>query len=495
MKDFSFYLNSTQEIGYVERTTSSIIYASGLPKSKPGEMVIFDNENLGQILSLSPNFIEILVFPENPVKPGMKLVRTNEFLKIPVGWELLGNVISPLGISLNPLNSKRSPSLRRGVNNPASGILTRRTIKKQLETGVSLVDLVIPLGYGQRELIIGDRKTGKTNFLLQSVLTQAKKNNICVYAAIGKRKLDIKELKDFFVKQGVFDQVVIVASGSEDPTGIIYLTPYSAMTISEYFRDEGNNVFLVLDDLSTHAKFYREIALLGKRFPGRNSYPGDIFYMHSSLLERAGNFVTPKGEKAITCFPVAETIQGDLSGYIETNLMSMTDGHLYFDGDLFAKGRRPAINPFLSVTRVGRQTQSNLKRELNREVLSFITLFEKMQNFTHFGAELSVGTRATLGFGEKIIEFFKQNPSTTIPINLQIILFGILWNNILENKQSQDKSQNTDTEKLAKLYEKNEDVRKKIDSMIEGSKSFNELLGIIRQKGEKQLVNILKYAN
>jgi len=495
MKDFSFYLNSTQEIGYVEKITSSIIYASGLPRSKLGEMVIFDNENLGQISSLSPNFIEILVFPKNPVKPGMKLVRTNEFLKIPVGWELLGNVISPLGISLNPLNSKRSPSLRRAINNPASGILTRKTIKKQLETGVSLVDLVIPLGYGQRELIIGDRKTGKTNFLLQSVLTQAKKNNICVYAAIGKRKLDIKELKDFFVKQGVFDQVVIVASGSEDPTGIIYLTPYSAMTISEYFRDEGNNVFLVLDDLSTHAKFYREISLLGKRFPGRNSYPGDIFYIHSSLLERAGNFVTPKGEKAITCFPVAETMQGDLSGYIETNLMSMTDGHLYFDADLFAKGRRPAINPFLSVTRVGRQTQSNLKRELNREVLSFITLFEKMQNFTHFGAELSVGTRATLGFGEKIIEFFKQNPSTTIPINLQIILFSILWNNIIKNKESQDKSQNTDTEKLAKLYEKNEDVRKKIDSMIEDSKSFNELLGIIRQKGEKMVANILKYAN
>lgn len=491
MKDFSFYLNSTQEIGYVEKTTSSIIYASGLPKSKPGEMVIFENENLGQILSLSPNFIEILVFSQNPVKPGIRLVRTNEFLKIPVGFELLGNVISPLGFPLDPLSSKRPPLLRQAINNPASGILTRRTIKKQLETGVSLVDLVIPLGYGQRELIIGDRKTGKTNFLLQAVLTQAKQGNICVYAAIGKRKLDIKELKDFFIKQKVFDRVVIVASGSEDPTGIIYLTPYSAMTISEYFRDEGNNVFLVLDDLSTHAKFYREISLVGKRFPGRNSYPGDIFYIHSSLLERAGNFITPKGEKAITCFPVAETIQGDLSGYIETNLMSMTDGHLYFDADLFAKGRRPSINPFLSVTRVGRQTQSSLKRELNREILSFITLYDKMQNFTHFGAELSVGTRATLGFGEKIIKFFEQNLSTTIPINLQIILFSILWNNIMQNKESQD----IDTEKLAKLYEKNIDVREKIDSLIKSSKSFNGLLGTVRQKGEKFLVNILKYDN
>jgi F-type H+-transporting ATPase subunit alpha len=366
------------------------------------------------------------------------------------------------------------------VNTTPSGITTRKTINKHFVTGVPIVDLLLPLGYGQKQLIIGDRKTGKTDFLLQSVLTQAKLGNICIYAAIGKRKLDIKRLKDVFIKYGIMDRIIIVASGSQDPTGLIYLTPYSAMTISEYFRDQGFDVLLVLDDLSTHAKFYRELALLGKKFPGRNSYPGDIFYTHASLLERAGNFLTPNGEKSITCLPVAETMQGDLSGYIQTNLMSMTDGHLYFDTDLFGKGRRPSINPFLSVTRVGRQTQSNVKREINREILSFLTLFEKMQSFTHFGAELNQTTKVTIAVGEQIIKFFQQQPSTTIPVNAQILLFCLLWLNVVQQFSFFDKEE--DSEKIKRLYETKEDFRNYADTMINSADSFNNLLGTIKQK-------------
>ena len=481
MKDFNYYLNSIGEIGYVEQTTSSIIYASGLPYVKPGELVLFENKGLGQVLSLERDSVEILVFSKHLLTSGTKIVRTNEFLKIPLGIELLGNVIDPLGKSLEDKLLITNPSTIFGsINTLPSGITTRIIINRHFVTGVPIVDLVIPLGYGQKELIIGDRKTGKTDFLLQSVLSQARLGNICVYAAIGKRKLDIKKLKDVFAKYEIMDRIVIVASGSQDPTGLIFLTAYSAMTISEYFRDQGSDVLLVLDDLSTHAKFYREIALLGKKFPGRNSYPGDIFYTHASLLERAGNFLTGKGEKAITCLPVAETMQGDLSGYIQTNLMSMTDGHLYFDTDLFAKGRRPAINPFLSVTRVGKQTQSNTKRDINREILSFLTLFEKMQSFTHFGAELNEATKVTISVGEQIIKFFQQPSSTTIPINAQILLFCLLWLNVVQKFSFFDKEE--DLEKIIRLYETREDFRKYTDTMIDTATSYNNLLGIIRQK-------------
>ena len=481
----------------MEQTTNAIIYASGLPDVKPEELVLFENvepgqqAQLGQVLSLGPDIVEILVLSENRAKNGTKVVRTNESLKVPVGSALLGNVIDPLGKPLESPSLKFTPLEYRLINNAPTGILTRKAINKPFHTGVSLVDLVIPLGQGQRELIIGDRKTGKTDFLLQAVLSQAKNNNICIYGAIGKRKIDIKTLKEFFTKNNIMDRIVIVASGSDYPPGIIYLTPYTAMTLAEYFRDEGNDVLLVLDDMSTHAKFYREISLLGKKFPGRNSYPGDIFYTHAKLLERAGNFITSKGQNSITCLPVAETIQGDLSGYIQTNLMSMTDGHLYFDADLFTKGRRPAINPFLSVSRVGPQTQSHVKRQINREILSFMTLFEKMQSFTHFGAELNQTAKIMLDVGEKMIRFFDQQPSVTIPINVQILLFSTLWNNIKENNTLYDKIKIL--EKIVKLYEEKEDIRKTIDAIIDNSTSFNELLGMIKQKGEEILASINKY--
>ncbi|MBI4089082.1 MAG: hypothetical protein HY424_00035 [Candidatus Levybacteria bacterium] len=485
MKDFNYYLNSISEIGFVEQASNPIVYVSGLPKVKPDEIVIFEGGSIGIVLSFTSKIVEILIFSKNPIIHGTKVVRTNEFLQIPVGVELLGKIIDPFGNPLTALDIYKKPSILRRINNLASGILSRKTIARQLETGVPIVDLVMPLGFGQRELIIGDRKTGKTNFLLQAILAQAKQKHICIYAAIGKKRLDIKSTEDYFKKQGIFDKIVIIASGFDDPIGLSFLVPFAAMTIAEYFRDEGHDVLLILDDLTTHAKFYREISLLGGKFPGRNSYPGDMFYTHAKLLERAGNFNTKKGEKAITCLPAVETVQGDLSGYIQTNIMSMTDGHLYFDSDLFAKGRRPAINPFLSVTRVGGQTQSALKRGVNREILSFLTIAEKMQNFTHFGAELTESTKATLAVGERVIKFLDQSPSTTMPINLQVLLFSMLWDNILQNKNVEPIGK--DIDKIIDSYKNKATLNKEINKIIENTQSFNDLLKIIREKGEKLL--------
>lgn len=491
MKDFNFYLKSLGEVGFVEQTTTSTLFASGLPQAKPSEIVVFDNNDKGQIVSMNKNLVEILMFSDTPARPGTRLVRTNEPFMFPVGFDLLGKIVDPLGNMLETTKPSKTSLTPKPINTLPSGIIERKAISKQFETGVSSVDLVTPLGHGQRELIIGDRKSGKTSFLLQTIITQAKKNNICVYAAIGKKKLDVKSLKEFFSKNKVMEKIAIIAASSEDPTGIIFLTPFAAMTLAEYFRDEGSDVLLVLDDLSTHAKFYREIALLSKRFPGRNSYPADIFYTHAALLERAGNFITKKGEKSITCLPVVETIQGDLSGYIQTNIMSMTDGHLYFDADLFAKGRRPAINPFLSVTRVGRQTQSNTQRGISREILSFLTLFEKMQNFSHFGAELNEASKITLVVGDEIIRFFGQDTSTIIPLNIQIVLFCLLWNRIMQNTGFQDSRH--DIKKAIKAYQENKYLKKEIDELVEKTSSFNELLGALKQKGDKILAGITKY--
>ncbi|MDP2638459.1 MAG: hypothetical protein Q8P26_05355 [Candidatus Levybacteria bacterium] len=488
MKDFNFYLNTTSEIGFVREASNSIIYVNGLPNIKPSEIVILEQGLMGMALSFTPDIVEILVFSKNPIPHGSRVVRTNEFLSVPVGMELLGKTIDPLGNPLTAEKAYKKPTETRVVNTVAAGILSRKTITRQLETGVPIVDLVMPLGIGQRELIIGDRKTGKTNFLLQVILDQAKQKHICIYAGIGKKIIDIKEVEEFLNKQGISDKVIVIASGFDDPIGLSYLVPFSAMTISEYFRDQGYDVLLVMDDLTTHAKFYREISLLAKKFPGRNSYPGDIFYTHARLLERAGNFVTPKGEKAITCLPVVETVQGDLSGYIQTNIMSMTDGHLYFDSDLFAKGRRPAINPFLSVTRVGRQTQSTLKRDINREILSFLTISEKLQNFSHFGAELTESTKITLAVGEKVIKFLDQGPTTTMPINLQILLFSLLWNNILQNKNIEPIGK--DIDKIIETYRNNSSVNKTIDQTISEAKSFNDFLRIVREKGEELLSSL-----
>lgn len=489
MKSFNDYLKETEEIGFVEEVIEYIVYSSGLPSAVPHEMVVFETGEMGQVISLSKDLVEILVFSRTQVKVGTKVTRTKEFLEIPVGEELLGETIDPLGNIIDSIKPIQKPSNHLPIDRTPAGITARKRITKSLETGIILVDLIIPLGKGQRELVIGDRKSGKTNFIAHTILNQAKLGTTCIYAAVGKKKIDIKKMEEFFIKNKVMDKVIIVASSPQDPSTIIYLTPYTAMSIAEFFRDKGKDTLIILDDLSTHAKFYREISLLGKRFPGRNSYPGDIFHVHSKLLERAGNFITGKDEDAsITCMPVVETVQGDLTGYIQTNIMSMTDGHIFFDSDLFSKGRRPAINPFLSVTRVGHQTQNQLKREINRELISFLTLYEKIQNYVHFGAELSDSVKATLATGDRILHLFDQPLYKTNASQVQLFLFCSLWVGTWNNKTPEEMKK--DIEKITDAYISNQGIREQINKFIESQDSFNKLLGEIRTLTDKVLLEL-----
>jgi F-type H+-transporting ATPase subunit alpha len=317
----------------------------------------------------------------------------------------------------------------------------RVKISDHLSTGISMIDIMVPLGRGQRELVIGDRKTGKTSLLMTTIKEQAKEGVVSIYAAIAKKKSDIKKMQQFFAQEGIADKVIIVATSSYDSPSLIYQTPYAAMAIAEYFRDQGTHSLLILDDLSTHAKFYRELSLLSRRFPGRDSYPGDIFYTHSRLLERAGNFKHPAaGNVSITCLPVIEIVEGDFTGYISTNVMSITDGHIYLDSNLYYQGLRPAVNIPLSVTRVGRQTLGKLTREVNKYLAAFLAQYEKLKNLSHFGQELTPDVKKNLWLGEMIYKFFNQPYQETIPSSVQLIILSLILQNFIEDKESMDKA-------------------------------------------------------
>jgi len=487
---YSYYLSKTQEIGLVRELLYPIVLVEGLPGVSISELVYFDNDTTGFVTSLSDKYVEILLFDTKSVAVGSKVVRSGDSLSIPVGEVFLGKTIDSLG---RPLSSKAlilDSAEKRLVDVPPAGISSRVKITQPFETGVTSVDLMIPLGKGQRELIIGDRKIGKSAFLLQTMLKQAKAGTIVIYASIGKTRVSVKQLEEFVTTFGISDKVIIIASSASDSLGSLYLTPYSAMTMAEYFRDKGQDTLVILDDLSSHAKYYREVSLIAKKFPGREAYPGDIFYSHARLLERAGLFKIGSGSTAITCLPVAETVESDISGYIQTNLMSITDGHIFFDSDLFKQGRKPAINHFLSVTRVGRQTQSKLRWGVNRELFSFFTLLNKTQNFVHFGAELNEGIKSTLDMGDRLISFFNQPIKVITSIKVQIFFYCLVWIGLF-NKEDNEKI-NEIFIKLANMYGTNLEFTKMIDDLVHEDEDFNVLLGKISSKSNSLFDYVIK---
>jgi F-type H+/Na+-transporting ATPase subunit alpha len=484
MKNFQQYLTAAEEIGFVEACNQSIVYASGLPNATLQEIVIFESGEMGVILSLSQDQVEILLLSKSTIKAGIRVTRTGTKQEMPMGFELLGKAINPFGQPLNASIVIEQPKISRPIDISPTGINTRARIQQSFETGVTVVDMLIPLGKGQRQLVIGDRKTGKTSFLYQTMLKQASLGTICIYAGIGKKKTDIKKIESFFHSTGIENNTVIIATSSEDPAGIIYLTPYAAMTLAEYFRDEGHDVLVVMDDLFTHAKFYREIMLIGRRFPGRNAYPADIFYTHARLLERAGNFVLANGnEHAITCLPVVESVEGDIAGFIQTNLMSMTDGHIYFDVDMFAKGNRPAINPFVSVSRVGRQTQTPLRLTLNRELISFLTLHRKLESFSHFSAEAGAGIKRTLAVAERINAFFTQSATEVKNLDLQIIVFCLLWIDYWQDIAKLEK----DVAIINETYKNSLEAQAMVKEFVNNASTLNDLLLSVRKHLDKIL--------
>lgn len=474
--DFESHLKNTHEIGFVENVVSPVVYVRGLPGARLEEVIVFENGGIGEVTALGESLVEILSISNTELRTGLRAARTQGYMQIPVGDELLGSVINPLGESLNQARPLSGIRKTMSVNTIPLGIGNRARVSRQCFTGVAITDLLLPVGKGQRTLVIGDQKTGKSWLLMRSVLSQVEEGSVGIYAVIGKNSTATKEIQRTLIRMGIAKNVVLVVSGPNDSAGMRLLTPYAAMAIAEHFRDEGRDVFLVLDDLTTHAKIYREVALLARRYPGRNAYPGDIFHMQARLLERAGNFMIKGREVAITCLPVAETVGGDLTSYIPNNLMSMTDGHLLFDRGRFQEGRRPAIDPFLSVTRVGLQTQSPVRFEAGRKLLSFLRSVQTLHSFSGFGAEMGEHIKRSLAKEDRILQFLDDTSYSGIAPNLQMLLFGIAWGDQWKEKQlSEVKS---GFEKLIALYQKDSGFRSEVDQRMARINSLADCISV-----------------
>jgi F-type H+-transporting ATPase subunit alpha len=355
MQDYNHYLKQFGEYAEVTEITYPIVKATGLPGVKIKEIVMFETGEMGQVYDLSSDSIRIILFAPIAVKVGTKVSRTDSQLQIPVRKDLFGKVLNPFGTPvISRINEKTAADQYLPVDISPLSIDARVKITKPLITGTAIVDIVIPIGKGQRELVLGDRKTGKSTFVLSTINNQIANGAVAIYAAIGSKKSDIKSLEEFMNADPLRKQnMIMVATSAYDSPGLIFLTPYTAMTLAEYYRDQGRDVLIIMDDLLTHAKFYREFALLAESFPGRDSYPGDVFHIHAKLLERAGNFKHPeKGDVSITCLPIAETQDADLTGYIISNLMSITDGHLFFDNNVLPKesARQSTLRSLLPVS-------------------------------------------------------------------------------------------------------------------------------------------------
>lgn len=477
MPDFKECLEKTGEIGHIVGLSHYLVFVSGLPGLKLGEMVITENEEKGLVHGLDKEVAEILMFDTGKLKVGAAVARTNESFQIPVSQEFLGRIINPLGQPIDGLGPILGEKKYLGVKREAPDITQRVRINKPLETGVMIVDLLVPIGYGQRELVIGDAKTGKTTFLLQILSNQAKEGVICIYVGIGKETSAVKAVEDYLKEMRVFDKTVMVIATSENPSTLNYLSPFSGMTIAEYFRDQGERVLIIFDDLTSHAKFYREISLLIKRLPGRNAYPGDIFHIQAALLERAGNIKNQENnEVSITALPVAETLENDISGYIQTNLMAMTDGHIFFDINDFRKGNLPAINAFLSVSRVGNQTKESLDRNLAGWIRKKMVEYRRLMEVAQFGGELSLETQELLDLGKKLEILFNQGPKTIIPRALQLFLFGLLLSGFWK-----DKPQNIMKIEIETILKNYKEFLPEIEKGVERIKNLEELKSLTKE--------------
>ena len=436
MENFKKYLDLTGEYGVVARARDNVVIVEGLPRVRLMERVLFERGSVGIVLQIDALSVRVALLTGDSPANGERVVRVDKRFTIPIYADMQGMVVNALGEVIEN-EAKGSLKVERQAHvdiNPL-GVHERAVIGTPLATSVSVVDILLPLGAGQKELIIGDHKTGKTEFLLTVLLAQADTKKGLIVALIGKRKSEINHIRAFLKKNKLDKKVTLVVSSSDDPDYTVFLTPFTAMTIAESYKKKGVDSVVILDDLSTHARAYRQMSLLMEKFPGRESYPDDIFYTHARLLERAGNFVVPDSKKAvsITCLPVAETVEGDLSGYITTNLMGITDGHLFFDAALFERGTRPAINIQLSVTRVGRQTLSPLVKEINQKITAFMAEYESLQNLAHFGTELSPAIREKIERGLRLQNFFQQEGGVLKSPETQLLLLGLAWNGNEQN--------------------------------------------------------------
>lgn len=425
------------EIGIVTTSQGYLLHLDGLPSARINDLVENEEGVRGWVNAVYPDRVEVFVVDEAAVKPGQVFKKTNKSLTVTAGQFLLSRAVNPLGVPIDGKGPFPKNTLAKNIklDSPAPDISKREIIKEQFYTGISATDTIIPLGKGQRELIIGDARSGKSGFLISLISNQKNKNIICIYASIGKPMLSIRNIIDTLSINKALKYTVIVAAASTDPAPLIYLTPQTAFAIAEYFQSQGYDCLVILDDMGNHAKIYREMALLGNKIPGRESYPGDMFYQHAHLFEKAGNFSKAVGGGSITAIPVIEINLTDFTTLIPTNLMAMTDGHLLFRSSLYNQGQIPAIDLSLSVSRVGLQTQSIIQKILASKIKVVLTQAEQFKTLKSFGGEVTKQTQMLQKQGQILNELLRQETLTNIEKETQVALLFLAFTNYLLEKE------------------------------------------------------------
>ena len=452
----------TYEYGRVESVQDGIVHVSGLPHAKYGELLEFEGDVYGMALDMSLTGVgAALLGKADTVVPGSVVRGTGRVSDVAVGPELLGRVVDPIGRPLDGLPLK--PSGYREVERPAPAIMDRSPVDTPMETGILAIDSMIPIGRGQRELIIGDRQTGKTTIALSTMLNQNESGVICVYCAIGQKAASVANLVQQLTEAGAMAHSVVVAATAADSAALQYLAPYAACSIAESFMYQGKDVLVVYDDLSKHAVAYRTMSLLLRRPSGREAYPGDVFYLHSRLLERAAKLSAEKGGGSMTALPIVETMAGDISAYIPTNVISITDGQIFLESELFHAGVRPAVNVGLSVSRVGRSAQHPAMRDVSGSLRLEVAQYRDMAVFAQFGADVDAETRRLLERGERMTELLKQPRQVILKLSAQVALLLAYGGNLLKDIPAKSIG-DFETRLLEHLYDSCANVMRTIDT-------------------------------
>ena len=423
-----YYENAIEqtETGTVTMVGDGIARAAGLDNCMAGELVQFESGTYGMAQNLEENSVSIVLLGDDEgIKEGSTIKRTGKVVSVPVGEGMIGRVVNALG---QPIDGKGPIEAAdyRAIESPAPGILDRQPVKQPLQTGIKAIDSMIPIGRGQRELIIGDRQTGKTVIATDTIINQKGKDVLCIYVAIGQKRSTVASLVENLEKNGAMAYTTVVCATASELSPLQYIAPYAGCAMGEYFMYQGKHVLIIYDDLSKHAVAYRALSLLIRRPPGREAYPGDVFYLHSRLLERAAKLSDAKGGGSLTALPIIETQAGDVSAYIPTNVISITDGQIFLETELFHSGVMPAINPGISVSRVGGAAQIKAMKSVSGTLKLVYSQFRELQSFAQFGSDLDANTKATLAQGERIVEVLKQHNSSPVEVIHQVaILYAV----------------------------------------------------------------------
>ena len=428
----------TENVGTVISVGDGIALVHGLDKAMSGELLVFPGDIYGQVLNLETDHVGAILLDESTsVKEGDEVKTTGRILEVPVGQELIGRVVNPLGQAIDGLG-KINTKKTRPIERKATGVMSRKSVNQPLQTGIKVLDALVPIGRGQRELIIGDRQTGKTAITIDTIINQKGKDVICIYVAIGQKESTVANVYETLKQHGAMDYSIIVSASASEPSPLLYLAPYAGVTMGEEFMFAGKDVLVIYDDLTKHAIAYRELSLLLRRPPGREAYPGDVFYLHSRLLERAAKLNDELGGGSITALPIIETQAGDISAYIPTNVISITDGQIFLQSDLFHSGVRPAINAGLSVSRVGGSAQIKAIKKVSGTLRLDLAAYRELEAFTQFGSDLDDATKARLERGKRTVEILKQGLHQTMDVEKQVISIFSLTNGHLDDVKLPD---------------------------------------------------------